>query len=219
MAAPNSFYEQFLNDLAEQLPFSPGGENPAIQRLMQDRFRQMSLQRQREGLGQMEEDGSYRMRGNRVFDPELGQPRALPNEGGGLLDALGSYLSRAGQRSPVKRFMDYAWREPTDEPYSGLGLKSYLQDQLTPENLLAVAMSGKGGGRAGHGAAVRAEVLAKRAAKGPRKGSGSTPQPKYPPKSNGDLVDMLAKSLPKEPVYMPKRSLKDMLGRLRRVEK
>ncbi len=71
---------------------------------------------------------------------------------------------------------------------------------------------------AAHGAEVRAQLLAKRAAKGPRKpGGGRQPKVKYPPENNQDLIEMLAKSIPPAPAaaYKPRGGgLQALLGRV-----
>lgn len=234
MASRNSFYEQFLNDLAEQMALYPSElDNPAMVRQLQGRYQPLPMGENAAQKAGRHEDGSYSLPNGMVRDAETRaiRPPIRPHGGGGgLLHSLG----RAVRSYPdvSKSIGNYIWKDPEyrngeQVPYSGMGFNSVAKELIDPAFLLSMAIPGPKGSRASHGAEVRAELLAKRAAHGPRKPGGGRrpkePTPQYPPKNNADLVDMLAKSLPPAaPMkYTPKAGggLKALLGKLRRADR
>jgi hypothetical protein len=101
----------------------------------------------------------------------------------------------------------------------GGGASLALTGNTNPLKALSVpGMQVGSAGKAGHGANVRAELLAKRAAKGPRKPGGGR-RPKAPPapvaaEPKQDLMEALAQSVAKKP--QPKGGLVSLLNRLGR---
>lgn len=172
----NSFYEQFLNELAAQMQQMPSPkDNPELARLMGARTRSNQMDRVR------------------------------PPGGHDLLGALGAMVdprpfvsgAKWSFTHPIQRLTDPEMNNRLEFP----GVKGPL-------------------GAAEHGAAVRSELLAKRAAKGPRKpGGGRRAKPKpvqTPPTPPQDLLKALAESVPAAEKPIARGAIKSLLFRLGR---
>ncbi len=229
MAVPNSFYQQFLNDLAEQMALYPSPmDNPMLRQRMAKRYQPLPMGENAAQKAGREEDGSFLLPGGMVRPAAGGAlrpPIGRPDSDGGILGALGAYLQHPRQHSPLRN-TDMIKQLVDPRPFlegAKWSVTHPVQRLTDPEmnNRMEFPL-GKG---TGHGAEIKAELLAKRAAKGPRKpGGGRRPagKTKYPPESNQDLVEMLAKSIPEAAVPMHKArggGLKAMLGRLRKIER
>jgi hypothetical protein len=170
-------------------------------RLMQARFRQMQQDRLRPGRG----DGSS-------FDTGelLG--------GLGRIYGGGASLALTGQANPLDalRGIIGGTRQAKQNAMTGQGSPIETGMSLIP---MRGSLQGRGAGNLGHGAEVRAELLAKRKAKGPRKaGSGRKPASRPAPapvEQTEDLMRALAMSVA-APAETRKGGLSALLNRLGR---
>ncbi len=208
----SSYYEEFLNQLAQQMQQDPSGlDDPYLQRLMQARFQQQHMQQ--------------RLRGRPLAPGEGSEFSGMDvAQGLGRIIGGGASLGITGSANPLD-----ALRIPGMQ----LGMQQKLGRNALSANVVRGWALNQGqetaarravphvmpeNTRALHGAEVREQLLAKRAAKGPRKpGGGRRAKTNYPPENNNDLVEMLAKSIPPSPaaVYKPKGGgLQALLGRV-----
>jgi hypothetical protein len=198
VAISQSYYEEFLNGLAEQMAQAPSDlDNPYMARLMAARQRQNQLQQMR----------------NRIAPgPSRGGPMALL-EGLGRIYGGGASLAMTGQTNPLEalRGLIDSTRGAKEDLMAGQGDPLQAGISLIPA---------RGQIRRGHGAEVREELLAKRAAKGPRKpGGGRRPAPKAPPapvEPKPDLTELLAASVARPQVSRKQGGITALLNKLGR---
>lgn len=205
MARNDSYFEAFLDALAEQMAEDPSPlDNPYQARLMGARKRENDLQAMRDKL--------Y---------PGPDQPDTL----GALLKGLGriygggASLALTGNPDP-RVALGNIWDAVQDPEATVRNNRDPISMGLMMAPIRGPKGAGavRGTGRAGHGAEVREELLAKRKAKGPRKpGGGRRPagKTKYPPETNQDLIAALAMSVP-PPAAARKGGLSALLNRLGR---
>jgi hypothetical protein len=198
VAMSRSYYEEFLNGLAEQMNQAPSGlDNPYMARLMEQRHR----------MNQAEA-----MRNKIAPGPSRGDTMALL-EGLGRIYGGGASLALTGQTNPLEALQGLIG--------STRGAKEdLLAGRADPLQAGISMIPMRGQLHKGHGAEVREQLLAKRAAKGPRKpGGGRRPAPKAPPEPASptpDLTELLAASVARPQVSKKSGGISALLNRLGR---